>query len=179
MRTTARSGWRAALAKCPRRTRSLPPPSPPLRALPDSRAAGDRGGRGVVVVEGWRAHGVARVVEEVPGQHRALAAALSADERVAVLAVLGCDRHGAALVMQQDAIGVAVDRGRRDRTPYGRARQAGVLDPRAWELPDRGELRCREHARAPARHRVRQCPFGPSRVDPPAQPDVASAELVL
>jgi hypothetical protein len=85
--------------------------------------------------------GVGDVVGEMARHDRALAAALAADERVAVFAVLGRERHGPVLVVEQHARRVALDLGRRDCAAHRGARQARVLDARAWELPQRRELR--------------------------------------
>ena len=121
------------------------------------------GERPLGVDQDHRAVGIAGVVGEVAGQHRALAAALAADQRVPELAVRGRDRDRAVLVVHEHAAGVAVDPGGCARAPDGGAQQRAVLDAAARELPERGELGGREHAGAQAGQRVGHRVRDPSR----------------
>jgi hypothetical protein len=112
-------------------------------------------------------------------EHRALAAALAADQSVPELAVHGRDRDRTVLVVHEHAAGVAVDSGRCARAPDGGAQQRAMLDAAARELPQRGELGRRQHADAQAGQRVGHRVRDPSGVGSAADAHLAPHEFVL
>jgi hypothetical protein len=137
------------------------------------------GERTLRVEEDDGAIGVGSVVDEVPGHHGALAAALAANQSVAVLAIFRTDRDRAVLVLHEHTRGLAVNSDRGARTSHRRAQQPAVLDPPARELPERRQLRGREHAGSKRGPRVRHSGGYARRVHLAAQAHLAASELIL